>query len=154
MLLNYAELVLVVTPSRYNTPCSVSFQQSVYGLPRRRSRQMRRWLVEHFVLVLDPDFDDGYQDDERLERLLLKSVLGQAHTLWAALDRQQDLGVIGATWSKNGSRKREISSAQVKFVLLFRICCTSLVSTSGMTNSWSLCLYHTHFQLPRCRVNI
>ena len=100
MLLNYAELVLVVTPARYSSPSSVNFQQTVYQLPRQRSREMRCWLLENFRLMLDPPVEDGYNDDERLDALLLKSLLGQAHTLWASVKCRQELGVVGAKSSK------------------------------------------------------
>ena len=48
MLLNYAELVLVMTPARYSSPSSVNFQQTVYQLPHQRSREMHCWLLENF----------------------------------------------------------------------------------------------------------
>lgn len=110
MLLNYAELVLVVTPSRYSTPSTASFQQNVYGLPRKRGREMRRWLQRNFLLVLDPPTDDGHGDNGRLGALLAKSLLGQAHTLWETAKRRDDLGVIGAIAD---GRDKEITPSQV-----------------------------------------
>lgn len=80
-LLNFAELVLVLTPSRYNIPCLVSFTQTVYGLPRKRSREIRRWLQANFILVMDPPGDDGYDDDTRLEEMSLDWFLQHAHLL-------------------------------------------------------------------------
>lgn len=112
MLLNYAELVLVVTPARYSSPCLVSFSQTVYQLPRQRSREMRCWLLENFQLMLDPPVQDGYNDEERLDALLLKSLRGQAHTLWASVKRRQELGVVGAKFSE-GYRDKQITSSQV-----------------------------------------
>ena len=112
MLLNYAELVLVVTPARYSSPSSVNFQQTVYQLPHQRSCKMHCWLLENFRLLLDPPVEDGYNDDERLDALLLKSLLGQAHTLWASVKRRQELGVVGAKSSK-GRRETQITHSQV-----------------------------------------
>lgn len=112
MLMNYAELVLVVTPSRYSSPCPVSFQDPVYELPRQRSREMRRWAQAHFALVLDPPIDDGYEDETRLEELMLRSLLGQAHTLWDLIKKRHKLGVIGAKASKGGEDKN-ITPSQV-----------------------------------------
>lgn len=112
MLLNYTELVLVVTPARYNTPSPVSFQQMEYQLPRQRGREMRRWLQRHFLLVLDPPVDDGNKDNDRLEALMLKSLLGQAHTLCESLKRRIELGVIGAKASKGGLEK-EVTPSRV-----------------------------------------
>lgn len=109
MLLNYAELVLVLTPSRYNSPSLVSFQQVLYKLPRQRSREMRQWLVANFKLLLDPPVDDGYKNDERLNLLMVKSLVGQAHTLWRSVKDRQDLGVVGAKSPKD----RQITHAQV-----------------------------------------
>lgn len=112
MLMNYAELVLVVTPSRYSSPCPVSFKEPLYQLPRQRSREMRRWLKAHFFLVLEPPVDDGYEDETRLEGLMLESLLGQAHTLWDSIKRRHQLGVIGAKASKGGEDKN-ITPSQV-----------------------------------------
>jgi len=112
MLLNYAELVLVLTPSRYSSPCPVSFEQTLYGLPRQRSRELRGWLLQNFELVLDPPVQDGYNDKERLEQLLLKSLVGQAHTLWDSVKRREELGVYGVTITK-GEKEREITAHQV-----------------------------------------
>lgn len=112
MLMNYGELVLVLTPSRYSSPCPVSFQQSLYQLPRLRSRDMRAWVTKHFELVLDPPFDDGQEDHARLEAMMVKFLLGQAHTLWESVKRRQQIGVVGAMSSKRGEEK-EIKASQV-----------------------------------------
>lgn len=112
MLLNYAELVLVVTPWRYDSPSLVSFEQVMYDLPRKRSRELRSWLVKHFKLMLDPPRFDGYTDDNRLEGLMLKSLSGQAHTLWHSIKNRHKLGVMGAK-SSRGGQEREINAAQV-----------------------------------------
>lgn len=112
MLLNYAELVLVLTPCRYNSPPLVNFQQLVYQLPRQRSREIRQWLVKNFQLQIDPPIDDGYEDNERLQALMVKSLVGQAHTLWQSVKHRQDLGVVGAK-SSRGGQDRQISHVQV-----------------------------------------
>lgn len=112
MLLNYTELVLVLTPCRYHSPPLVNFQQVVYQLPRQCSREIRQWLVENFQLRLHPPIGDGYEDNERLNALMLKSLVGQAHTLWQSVKHRQDLGVVGANFSKGG-QDREITHAQV-----------------------------------------
>ncbi|KAE9389210.1 hypothetical protein BT96DRAFT_1070903 [Gymnopus androsaceus JB14] len=54
----------------------------------------------------------GYNDKERLEQLLLKSLLGQAHTLWDSVKRREELGVYGVTITK-GEKEREITAHQV-----------------------------------------
>lgn len=112
MLLNYAELVLVVTPWRYDSPSLVSFEQVMYQLPRKRSRELRSWLVKNFKLTLDPPHSDGYTDEDRLEGLMLQSLSGQAHTLWHSIKDRRNLGVVGAKSSKGGQEK-EITAAQV-----------------------------------------
>lgn len=68
--------------------------------------------MRHFILVLDPPVDDGHKDDDRLEALMLKSLLGQAQTLWTSLKRKQTLGVITATASKGGLDK-EVTASRV-----------------------------------------
>ena len=112
MLLNYAELVLVLTPSRYGSPCPVSFEQTIYRLPRQRSREMRCWLVKNFELVLDPPVHDGYIDQERLEELLLRSLIRQAHTLWDSIKCREELEVYGVKIS-NGVKEKEVIANQV-----------------------------------------
>lgn len=112
MLLNYGELVLVVTPWRYDSPCLVSFEQALYQLPRQRSRELRSWMVKHFKLMLDPPRFDGYTNDDRLETLMLKSLTGQAHTLWSSIKNRNNLGVVGPKSSRGGQDK-EITAAQV-----------------------------------------
>lgn len=112
MLMNYTELVLVLTPGRYADQSLFNFEQVVYKLPRQRSRQMRSWLVKHFKLVLDPPAVDGYTDDQRLNALLLQSLTGQAHTLWESVKRRPTLGVLGEVVSKGG-QDREITPGQV-----------------------------------------
>lgn len=111
-LLNFAELVLVLTPSRYNIPCLVSFQQTVYGLPRKRSREIRRWLQANFILVLDPPDDDGYEDDTRLAEMSLDWFLQHAHLLLDSVRRREERGVFGAKCF-DGHQQQEISADQV-----------------------------------------
>lgn len=112
MLLNYAELVLVVTPARYDLPCRVSFQQPLYALPRKRARAIRRWLTKHFELHLNPPTPDGYDDSSRLESLMLRSLVGQAHTLWRSVEQQDELCVLGPTCTQKG-KERQIMAEQV-----------------------------------------
>lgn len=112
MLLNYAELVLVLTPWRYDTPSSVSFEQTMYRLPRQRSREIRSWLVRNFKLTIDPPRFDGHSDEDRLEALMLQSLSGQAHTLWHSLQRRDTLGVVGPNAIK-ANEESEITAAQV-----------------------------------------
>jgi len=112
MLLNYSELVLVLTPARYNSPCSVSFQQPLYALPRQRGRAIRQWLLDHFELRVEPPVTDGYSDSDRLASLMLMSLAGQAHTLWDSVKRRNDLGVLGPTYSRKG-REGQIPADRV-----------------------------------------
>lgn len=112
MLLNYAELVLVLTPCRYDTPCLVSFQQPVYQLPRQRARELRSWLTKNFKLTLEPPSPDGHSDDDRLEALMIKSLCGQACTLWHSIKSRHRLGVVRANFSQGG-HETEISPGQV-----------------------------------------
>lgn len=112
MLLNYAELVLVVTPYLYNSPCLLSFQIPMYRLPRQRSRELRSWLVKNFKLTLEPPGSDGFTDDNRLEALMTKSLCRQASTLWNSIRNRHELGVHGAHCSRN-AKDKEISAAQV-----------------------------------------
>ena len=62
--------------------------------------------------MLDLPVEDGYNDDKRLDALLLKSLPGQAHTLWASVKCRQELGVVGAKSSK-GRRETQITHSQV-----------------------------------------
>lgn len=112
MLMNYTELVLVVTPARYSNSPSFNFENVVYKLPRQRSRELRSWLVKHFQLVLDPPGGDEYTDDDRLQAILLQSLSGQAHTLWNSVKRRPFLEVLGEVVFKDG-QDRQIGSAQV-----------------------------------------
>jgi hypothetical protein len=112
MLLNYVELALVLTPARYNSPSPVSFQQAMYKLPRSCGRIIRHWLVNNFEMILDPPVSDGYEDETRLEGLMLTSLVGQAHTLWDSVKRRDELGVDGPTCLKGG-REMEINQSQV-----------------------------------------
>lgn len=112
MLLNYTELVLVLTPARYVNPSSLNFENVMYRLPRKRSRELRSWLAKHFQLRLDPPVPDGYTDENRLTALLLRSLSGQAHTLWDSVKRRPVLGVLGEFVSKGGHDK-QIAPAQV-----------------------------------------
>lgn len=112
MLCNYGELVLVLTPWRYNTPSTVNFQQDFYRLPRQRSREIRRWLNRNFYLTLDPPVPDGFTDQTRLNGLLLQFLSGQAHTLCHSVKQRETLGVLGANASQDGQEK-EITHAQV-----------------------------------------
>lgn len=110
--MNYAELVLVLTPARYSLPEMFSFENVVFKLPRQRSREIRSWLIKNFQLTLDPPCSDGYTDGNRLECLLLKSLSGQAHTLWHSVKSRQALGVVGEIVFQGG-QEREITSGQV-----------------------------------------
>lgn len=117
MLLNYVELVRVVTPRRYekayiNTPEGV-----VYQIPRKCGRALRRWLVRNFQLALDPPVDDGYTDKTRLGSLMTRSLMGQCHTLLDSIKRSKQIGVFRATVERDGAEK-EITTAQVQSVLL------------------------------------
>lgn len=112
MLCNYAELILVLTPSRYCQGSLIGFRQSVFGLPRRRSRQIRFWLIKHFQLVLVPPSLDGLTDENRLQVVLLRFISDQTHTLWASVKRRQEIGVVGAMHVKEG-QEVEITAAQV-----------------------------------------
>lgn len=112
MLLNYTELVLVLTPGRYSNPSLFNFEDVVYKLPRQRSRELRSWLQKNFQLVLDPPVSDGYTDEDRLTGLLLQSLSGQAHTLWASVKQRPVLGVLGEFVSKSGQEK-QIAPIQV-----------------------------------------
>ncbi|KAE9386725.1 hypothetical protein BT96DRAFT_948906 [Gymnopus androsaceus JB14] len=66
----------------------------------------------NFELGLDPPVHDGYSDKERLKELLLKLLLGQAHTLWDSVKHREELGVYRATISK-GEKEKEITAHQV-----------------------------------------
>lgn len=113
MLLNYAELVLVVTPWRYDSPCLVSFQQPIYQLPRQCSRELRAWLTKNFKLTLEPPGGaDGYTDEDRLPALMTKFLHGQACTLWRSIRNRDKLGVVGAISSRHG-KENEITPGQV-----------------------------------------
>lgn len=90
VLLNYSELVLAVTPSRYSLP---GFDKR-FKLPRDRGREIRVWLSKHFVLTLEPPLDDA-DDDARLDVFLLTSLIQQAHQLTDDFRRAQELSVIG-----------------------------------------------------------
>lgn len=52
---------------------------------------------KHFLLVLEPPVNDGHADEGRLGALLLRSLLGQAHTLLESIKRRRKLGVLGPT---------------------------------------------------------
>lgn len=106
MLMNYAELVLVLTPARYCRPDMFSFSNVIFNLPRQRSREIRSWVVKNFQLILDPPCSDGYTDVNRLECLLLKSLTGQAHTLWHSVKSRRTLGVVGEIVLKDGQEKQ------------------------------------------------
>ena len=99
MLLNYTELALIVNPSRYDTPCTVTFQQALYKLPQEHGWEMHCWLVKNFVLELDPPTPDQMMS---LESLMLNSLMGQAHTLLQSIRRSEELGVLGAAFNKRG----------------------------------------------------
>lgn len=112
MLLNYTELVLVLTLARYSNPSLLNFENVIYKLPRKHSRELRLWLAKNFQLCLDPPVRDGYTDDNRLTGLLLQSLSGQAHTLWESVKRRPVLGVLGKFVSKDGQDK-QIAPVQV-----------------------------------------
>lgn len=112
MLLNYAELALVLTPLRYCAPTSFTFDSVVFKSPRQRSRKIRSWLVENFQLTLDPPVCDGYTDENRLSALLLKSLSGQIHLLWHSVKHRPALGVMGEMVIQ-GDQERQITSVQV-----------------------------------------
>lgn len=112
MLLNYSELVLVLTPARYVNPSLFNFENVIYQLPRKRSCEMRSWLAKNFQLRLDPPVCDGFTDDTRLTAVLLQSLTGQAHMLWESVKRRAVLGVLGEFVSKGG-QDRQIAPAQV-----------------------------------------
>ena len=107
MLLNYSELVLVITPQRYGNSPSHTFDHSLYRLPRQRGRAIRRWLVNHFQLTLSPPAVDGFSDATRLEGLMLRSLVGQARTLWDSVERRHELGVVGSMYYKERSKGEE-----------------------------------------------
>ncbi|KAF5361225.1 hypothetical protein D9757_013232 [Collybiopsis confluens] len=130
MLLNYSELVLVLTPARYAPHSLLSFSQNLYGSPKQRGRAIRRWLVKNFELVLDPPFPDGLDNTNRLNRLMLQSLVGQAHTLWDSVARQEELGVMGSTF-KQGRMEEEISPDRVLEAI-----CQDLASFPGFATSW------------------
>jgi hypothetical protein len=108
-VLNYAEFSLVVNPARYSSPSPVSFQQPLYKLPRERARQMRRWLEANLILELDPPVDG---ENTSLRDLMLKSLVGQAHTLLDSVQRSDELGVLGAAYQK-GTEEKFITGNQV-----------------------------------------
>lgn len=112
MLANYAELVLVLTPWRYDTPCMVSFDQPLYGLPRERSRELRSWLVKNFELTLDPPVFDDFTNDTRMAALMAKSLSSQACTLFHSIRHRRKLGVCGAN-ATHGDKEKEITPGQV-----------------------------------------
>lgn len=89
-----------------------NFEDVVYRLPRQRGRELRSWLRKNFQLVLEPPVIDGYTDEDRLTGLLLKSLSGQAHTLWASVKQRPVLGVLGEYILKNGEEK-QIAPIQV-----------------------------------------
>jgi hypothetical protein len=130
MLLNYSELVLVVTPARYNSPCLLSFQQPLYALPRKRGREIRRWLLDYFELHLEPPASDGCDDTTRLESLMLQSLVKQAHTLWESVRHRDELGVLGPTCLQK-SEEREIGADQVLQAIR-----SDLSSFSGFRVAW------------------
>ncbi|KAF5343519.1 hypothetical protein D9757_014940 [Collybiopsis confluens] len=130
MLLNYSELVLVLTPARYAPHSLLSFSQNLYGSPKQRGRAIRRWLVKNFELVLDPPFPDGLDNTNRLNRPMLQSLVGQAHTLWDSVARQEELGVMGSTF-KQGRVEEEISPDRVLEAI-----CQDLASFPGFATSW------------------
>lgn len=57
-----------------------------------------------------------YKDDNRLEALMLKSLLGQAHTLCESLKCRMKLGVIGAKASKD-SLEKEVTASRVRHAI-------------------------------------
>ena|SRR5579875_2349281 len=126
-LLNYAEFSLVVNPKRYSSPSPVSFQQPLYQLPRERGRAIRSWLEANFVLELDPSVEGEKAD---LRRLMLKSLVGQAHTLLDSVQRSDELGVLGAAYEK-GSEEKTITGKQVLQAIR-----QDLFSFPGFRRSW------------------
>ncbi|KIK58435.1 hypothetical protein GYMLUDRAFT_246135 [Collybiopsis luxurians FD-317 M1] len=52
------------------------------------------------MLVLDPPTADGYTNESRLEALMLKSLVGQTHTLWDSINCCNELGVVGPTYKE------------------------------------------------------
>ncbi|KIK51249.1 hypothetical protein GYMLUDRAFT_64930 [Collybiopsis luxurians FD-317 M1] len=117
MLLNYAELVSVVTPARYDSLELETFDPKPYLLPHKCARELRRWLCRHFQLTLEPPADDGHRDAERMEAILETSLLCQAHKLWTDVKQHAKLAVVGSTCSRLRKSKEvveEITAAQVK----------------------------------------
>jgi hypothetical protein len=123
MLLNYSELALITTPSRYNSPCLLNFEQPLYRLPRQCGREIRGWLLENFQLFLDPPVRDGFDDEGRLKALLRKTLLGQAHKLWDDLKRRDELDAFGpvcviAAKETGDEATQEITANQVLAAIL------------------------------------
>jgi hypothetical protein len=110
MLLNYSELVSVLTPARYASTSRTAFAE--VEIPRRRGREVRDWLTLNFELTLDPPGDKEYGDVVDLKGLLLNSLLEQAHKLCDDMKRRNALGVSGSSYWKDGVQE-EITSQQV-----------------------------------------
>ena len=147
MLLNSSELVLVVTPARYDSPCCVNFQQPLYALPRKRGQENHHWILQHFELHLAPPAADGYDDTTRLESLMLESLVEQTHTLWDSVKRRDEIGVLGPTCSQKG-KEREIDADRV-----LQAICSDLFSFSGFKEAWMDAAHQlasTSYAFPAC----
>ena len=142
MLLNYAELVLVVTPSRYDPASSISFRDNLYRKPRECSRALRRWILKHFELTLDGSRNDEYTNSDRLESLMLKSLVQQAHLLWHSVQNRDALGVLGSTYlvQNDGSEwvDQEISAEEVAEAIT-----NDLSSFPGFTSAWKTAIHNS-----------
>ncbi|KIK53533.1 hypothetical protein GYMLUDRAFT_250345 [Collybiopsis luxurians FD-317 M1] len=116
MLLNFSELVSVVTPSRYNE--ADGFDNTAFKIARQHGRELRKWLNEHFILSLVPPSKNRQQDTDVLGTLLVNSLAQQVHKLLHNIQRWDSLGVSSSTYVDEKDVEREITAVQVQRAIL------------------------------------
>lgn len=134
MLLNYSELAMAVTPTRYFTSTKY-FYDGPFLLARSRGRQLRRWLVDTFLLRLEPRVDDGSNDTERLSTFLMQSLMQNATKLLDDCKRRRVLGVHGSLFTNAQGVDKEISPAQIRKAIV-----ADLSDLPDFTRLWSVTL--------------
>ncbi|KAF5341461.1 hypothetical protein D9757_015295 [Collybiopsis confluens] len=103
----YAELVSVVTPNTYHVPLPADFDRAIFERPRKRSREMLRWLTEHFTLTVE-----NGDSKKSINDLFLQSVLRHAHKLWDDVKQRDKRRGCGSTYFRDGV-EREIQETDV-----------------------------------------